>query len=387
MRKHLISLFALLVIVGCSKVEKSESRHQALIDELKAYILANQQSPEDYVIGKCKDHDVVFLGEMHRVKHDPELVQRLIPLLYENGVYTLATEFARREDQPLIDSLLSGEVYDEQLARLITFKQFVHWAYQEYVDIFKAVWTVNQSLQRDARKFRILGVNCSPDWSIMKTPADREVDSLKRLVWGGCGEKDWAEVILEQVNKGEKVLVYSGMHHAFSEYLQPIVDDTGGFIRFENNRLGRHVYEAIGKRAITIFLHSPWIGARGYNDDSFRPVDGIIDEVMQSLGRQFKPVGFDVTGSPFAKLAPQNTVYRAGYENFTLGTFCDGYIYQKPFREYEPVTFIDSFVTEENLDYARRQTPNPSYRYFTVEIYHSIGKEELSKKRRLWRGL
>lgn len=396
MRKHLISLFTMLIIIGCGKVEKSESPHQKLINELKDYILAHWQSPEDYVISKFKDHDVVFLGEMHRVKHDPELIQGLIPLLHENGVNILATEFARSEDQPLIDSLFSGDRYDEQLARLIAFRGGVHWAYQEYVDIYKAAWMVNQSLPTDNPEFRILGVNCSYDWSVLKTREDWELfevptgaktDSLRTLVRRGCTEKNWADVILEAVDRGEKVLVYSGMHHAFSEYLQPIVNKDYEFLGYREDRMGRHVYKAIGKKAITIFLHGVWLPLRVYDDPSVRPADGIIEEVMDSLGEQFAPVGFDVIGTPFGRLAPENAYYRISYGSFTLADYCDGYIYQKPFREHEPVTFIDSFVTEENLDYARRQTPTPLYRNFTVEIYHSVGREELAKKRRLWRGL
>ena len=386
MRKSPLFLFVLLIIIiGCVKVEKGADTHQALIDELKAYILAHQQSPEGYVISKFKEHDVVFLGEMHRVKHDPELIQKLIPLLHENGIYIMATEFARSEDQPLIDSLLCGEVYDEQLARLITFKHYVQWAYQEYVNIYKAAWALNQFLPNDARRFRVLALNCSPDWSVMKTPADREVDSLPRLVWGGCGDRDWADVILKQVEKGEKVLVYSGMHHAFSEYLQPIVNDTGGFIRFENDRIGRYVYEAIGKRAVTIYLHSLWWSAEGYKHNYVRPVDGIVDNVMASLGEQFKPVGFDVAGSPFGKLAPRDAVYCAGYENFTLGNYCDGYIYQKPLREYEVVTFIDNFVTEANLDVAQQQAPDPWFRNAPVEDFVKWGREWLNQWQKRYR--
>ncbi len=396
MKKSLVFIVALLALFACGKSKKSQSPHQALINELKNYILAHHQSPEDYVISKFRDHDVVFLGEMHRIKHDPELIQKLIPLLHESGVYALATEFARSEDQPLIDSLLSGDTYDERLARLITFQGGVYWAYREYVDIFKAAWFLNRSLPKDARGFRILGVNCSCDWSVIKTPEDWDIfqiptgkatDSLRALVWGSCTEKDWADVILDRVEQGEKVLVYSGMHHAFSGYLQPVVNKDYEFVGYREDRMGRHVYEAIGKRAVTVFLHGVWLPPRVFDDLPVRPIDGIIDEVMDSLGERFAPVGFDVVGTPFGRLAPENTYYRITYGSFTLADYCDGYIYQKPFRQYEPVTFIDSFVTEENLDYARQNTPNPSYRDFTLESYNAIGKEDLTKKRRLWRGL
>lgn len=375
-----------LTVVGCGRIERKTAFDPTTINELTAYLLANQQAPEDYVVSRFKEHDVVFLGELHRIKHDPELVQHLIPLLYQSGVYTLATEFARKQDQLLIDSLLGGVTYDESLARLIMFHQVVDWAYREYVDIFKAAWLLNYSLPDNARKFRVLGLNCSPDWSVMKSPADRDVDSLKRLVWGGCTEKDWADVILRQVSNGEKILVYCGMHHAFTEFLQPIVDDTGGFIRFEEDRVGRHVYNAIGKRTFTISLHSPWYGPRDYSL-LVRPADGIVDEAMKSLGSRFEPIGFDVVGSPFANIAPRDAVYRAGYDNFTLGKFCDGYICQKPFSEYEVVSYIDSFITESNLQYAQQQSPNPKFRNATVEEFEEAFKQQLYDWRQTYRGM
>ncbi len=376
--KKIGTLLALLFLSGCSVTEKQAANRETQIDKLKTYLTAHRASPEEYLVRKFQDHDVILLGEMHRIRHDPLLVQKLIPVLKESGIFTLATEFARHEDQVLIDSLLSGDVYDEQLARQITFQQHMSWAYQEYVDIFKTAWTVNKSSSTDTRQFRILGLNCSPDWSFMKTSADREVDSLKRLVWGGCGERDWAEVILEKVELGEKVLVYCGMHHAFSGYLQPIVNDSGGFVRFEEDRLGRHIFEAIGrKRVMTVFLHSPWYGAGGYSDTLVRPCDGMIDDVMTLFGKTFQPMGFDVSGTPFGELAPRNTIYCAGYDNLTLADYCDGYIYQEPFDQSQAVTLIEDFINEDNLIRARQQCPNPYYRDASVEEFVTASRQTL----------
>ncbi len=369
----------LALVLGCGPSGGELGFDRKLITDMADYVLANRQSPEDYVVSKFDDYDVVFLGEMHRIKHDPELVQRLIPRLHQQNVYVLATEFARREDQPLIDSLLQQPAYDEHLARQVTFNQFPHWLYQEYVDIFKAAWELNHSLPDTAPRFRILGVNCSPDWSLVTQAEDRESPQIMKEVWQGCSEKDWADVVIDYVSRGNQVLVYCGIHHAFTEYLQPSVNETGGFQSYIHDRMGRYVFETIGKRAITIYLHSSWWDSTGYSGESVRPADGIVDAVMASLGDRFQPAGFDVTGSPFEEYLIDNAVYRAGHTGFTLADYCDGYIYQKPFSQYETVTVIEDFIDESNIEQARRQTPNPDYREFTAQEFVYDAKKMLQR--------
>ena len=374
----LVIFYIVLTLLSCTNTEKSQVSQEQL-KELQEYITDNHKSPEDYVVDKFNDHEVVILGEMHRCLHDPIFIQKLIPVLHKNGINYLATEFARREDQPLIDSLLKGDIYNDALAQQITFKQFVHWGYREYVDIYKAAWELNQTLQEDEKPFTILAGNDSPDWSVMQTEGDREIDSLKRLVWQGGGEKYWAETILHQVEQGNKVLVYCGMHHAFSEYLQPIVRNDGKFIRFEENRMGRYLYNELDKNVITVFMHGIWLGKGGYNSGRVRPVDGIIDLVMESLDDEFKPVGFDIKDSPFGKLEAQNAVYAHGYDPFTLEKYCDGWIYTKPFKEYQTVSYIDGFINEDNIKHAQQQSPNPYFRDKSVKYFEESITDELQK--------
>lgn len=372
-------------------------------EQLKAYVRSHYMTPEEYVLSKFKDHDVVFLGEHHYFKQDPELVQRLIPLLYQDGIFTLAFEFARHEDQPLIDRLLTAPTYDESLARQILFNQYVFWGYQEYADVFKAAWQLNQQLPRDARKFRILGVNCSADWSVIQKDEDRDDWRVMRKVWRGCDEGDWAGVILgEVVAKREKALAYSGMHHAFTKYRQPIYNEfTHSFVRFGDVRMGNHVYEAIGNRAITIALHDVWFSSQGYDKPETYVADGYIDAAMGEIEPQFRRAGFDTAGTPFGSLPGEKSIYKYGYDRsnlvwgligngiwggiipwwaryeskFTLSMFCDGYIYQKPLSEYEGVTPIKDFVNEENLAQARLQSPDPQFRHASVEeFYREIAK-------------
>ena len=93
--------------LGCSGQPANDAAIAARVDTLQSYLAEHYQTPEDYVISKFADHDIVFLGERHRLKHDVALVQDLIPLLHDAGVYHLGIEFARWADhdfavQPLL---------------------------------------------------------------------------------------------------------------------------------------------------------------------------------------------------------------------------------------------------------------------------------------------
>ena len=368
-----LALALVLFLSGCTGLGDVPADPPPLSDELRAelagWLEANERTPRDYVVGLFSDHDVVFLGEQHRVKHDVELVQSLLEPLYDSGVRFLATEFGRREDQPLIDSLLTQPVWDESLAREVVFRQFVWWGYREYVDVYRAAWEVNRKLPEGAAVFRIVGINDSPDWSHITDEADRDDPDVMRSVWRGGGEHLWAEAILDVVRAGEKVLVHCGIHHAFTDYRQPIVAD-GRFVRFDSSlRCGNHVHEAIGERAATVFLHAPWDGPVGYGSSLRHPADGIIDALMFAEGPH--PAAFDVAGSPFGELRPEDAVYRHGYDDFRLGDFCDGWVYTRPISEYVGVTPIPDWTNEGNLERARSQSPNPGYREASADDFNT----------------
>jgi len=383
-----VAVTVISLVRSCDAVAQEKLPLPVLSDSLRAelsgYLQAHRQTPEEYVISKFKDHDVVILGEQHRARHDPILVQTLIPLLYQEGIYTLGFEFARRIDQPLIDSLLGGKTYDQQLTNEILLRQFVHWGYQEYADIFKAAWQVNQRLRAGERKFRILALNNSPDWSFVKTQADRDNREIRVKVWHGESEKDWADAFLsEVVGKREKALVYCGIHHGFTEYRQPQFFD-GKFQGFVEDRFGRYLYNQLGKKVITVFLHSFWNGAAGWDSDFVYAADGLIDALMATVDSSQWRVGFDVKGTPFEKLTGKTGIYSHGYPDFNLGTFCDGYIFQKPISRYEPVTCIAGYYTEKNIDYARRNAINPWFRDKGIKEFEKACEESRQENSRWW---
>jgi len=116
------------------------------------------QSPEQYVVSKFADHDIVLLGEWHRIDHDVKLVQNLVPLLYKSGVYNLGIEFGAYDFQPKVDALITGQEYDEQLARKLLFDWRYDWGYEEYEDIYRAAWKLNHSLPAGSPKFRVVNL-------------------------------------------------------------------------------------------------------------------------------------------------------------------------------------------------------------------------------------
>ena len=100
MRKGAV-LFAaslLCLLIAAQKLPSNSSFGAK--DELGPYLKVHWMPPEDYVVSKFQNHDIVFIGEWHRVRHDPLLIQALIRRIYQAGIHNLGMEFADHTDQP-----------------------------------------------------------------------------------------------------------------------------------------------------------------------------------------------------------------------------------------------------------------------------------------------
>jgi hypothetical protein len=97
-----------------------------------------------------------------------------------------------------------------------------------------------------------------------------------------------------------------------------------------------------------------------------------------------KRVGFNVMGSPFGKLEDPDTYYSIGYDRFSLDTFCDGYIFQKHFKDFEGCTVDEKFITSENFEEAILTLPNFQARKLIAkpEILIQAMKEDADMKKR-----
>jgi hypothetical protein len=325
-------------------------------NELIDYLRSNWETPENYIISKYRDHDIVFLGEAHHIKHDVELVHNLIPLLYKNGVYNLGIEFGCYEYQEKVDSLITADAYDEDLARWLLFKWGSYWPYKEYLGLYKTAWELNKSIPEDDPRFRIIHLDYRVNWTFIKkdTPASR----LKKVFHKGERDVHMAKVILEEiVRKNQKALIYAGQQHAATHYYHPRYDfKRKKFLHFNKNVMGNLVYRKIPDKVFNICLHYPWPTLESLTEFNY-PVGGVIDTIMKEF--EDKRVGFDIKNTPFGKLRDDSAFYSAGREIFELSEFCDGYVFQKHIGDYEGCSVDFSFVTQENLEEAIDYLPNP----------------------------
>ena len=331
-----IAFTCAVILFGCQNPKKTNADKENV---LVNYLNEHWSTPENYIIKKFDKHDYVIIGEYHRIKHDVDLIVRLIPKLYAGGVYNLAMEFGAYPYQHLVDSLLSLPHFDRKLARTIMFKSEADWAFKEYIDIYEAAWKVNQLPNSDESKFRV--INLAPPFYPCKEGLE--------IFGGHLYDKCMADIVLsELVSKNKRALIIAGTHHSFTKYHQPIYDFAEDRLTtFEKTRMGNILYDTLKERTFNIYLHAPWVSDQGFDKKKVAPVNGVIDSIMRHF--ENKEIGFDVFNSPFGDLTATDTYYAFGYPDFTLKTFCDGYIYQKHFEDYENMTIEENFINPENI--------------------------------------
>lgn len=304
------------------------------------FLKKHGENPENYVISKFKKYDYVFIGEYHRNKQDVDFVANLIPQLYNNGVRNIAYEFYEYANQQKIDSLLTAKEWNDNELHHALSKGFgVCWGYTEYIDLLKRVWEFNKSLKMSQPKFRVVMMQYE------YFPCKKGLE-----VFGGIDpDKFMANVVEKEIiAKGEKALIYCGIHHAFTTYHQPKYDfEQNKLFGLDTGRLGNIIHSKFPEKTFTIILHAPWISDKGLEEQLVKPVNGVIDSAMEFL--KFKPIGFDVKKTFVGTLKSTDSYYALGHNNFKLSDFCDGYIFLLPYNKVQFVTVNSNFYDDYNL--------------------------------------
>jgi hypothetical protein len=352
------------------------------VSPIVAHLRAHWQSPEGYLTRKFAEHDVVLVAEMHGIRHNLELIQNLIPRLYEAGIYNVGMEFGAVEDQEQLDALVQhADTYDEDLARRLMFNYNVGWAYREYMDVYRRAWQLNRSLPPDAPRFRVVNLSYKYDWRHLRGP--RTPYTMRKVFPRGDTERFRAGVVQREIlDRGQKILVITGTIHAFTKYRMPEYDYySPDFVMLRDVTFGNQLEQIAPGRNFTILLHIPWDSKDSTH--LVRPLGGIIDEAMEAFGD--KRVGFDTKGSPFESIHDSSSFYATGYPDFTLATIADGYIFEKPFRDYQGCTVDEQFLTEQNWPAAQEQIPDPDWggRPATRDDYMQRIRDYVDMDRRL----
>ena len=356
-----VPILALVVLVGVFIAESGSAEFTLppLVKvgddqkvELLDYLSARGLPPADYVLEKFEDHDVVLLGELHRIRHDPLFVQELIPALYSRGIRVLGFEFVYTEDQADVDRLLAGAAYDEKLAIDILRRPGGIWPYQEYLDVLKAAWRLNSNLPPDAEPFRLAGLAPRIDFEKIRFGTDGERREERHRL--NSGDSIYAAVIeRESLERGKKMLVYLGRHHAFSRFQHPNLDNNYEFTgSFAQRRAGQRLRAKYPDRVTTVMLHSPfWSPSYG---TWILPFGGVVDQVY---AEHRSPVGFDVQGSPFAGATDSLSMYALGHGRITLADFCDGYIVIDSLANYREATLVPGWFEGMSFSEFKRKLP------------------------------
>lgn len=323
------------------------------------YLSKNKKSPEEYIISKFKNADIILLAENHAVKENLELLQSIIPQLHKNGIYNIGMEFGASEDQEKLDSLITAEEYNEEIAREIMFNYNSGWAFKEYMDIYRKAWEFNKSLPSDNKKFRIVNLSYKYHWdsfSGIRTPENMSIVFPK-----GNTEQYRFNIVEKEISaKNEKILIITGDIHAFTKYKYPVYDFLGtNFVRYENSYFGNLLYRKYGEKTLTILLHKPFDNYPNKQPYLVSPAKGSIEKIMKELNNL--SVGFDLINTPLGKLQ-DNSYYSMGYENFTLSQIYDGYIFIKPINELSSCTIDKQFLTEKNWPTAKSSMADPDWK-------------------------
>jgi len=315
-------------------------------------------APGDYLLTKFRGADVVLLGEDHAVKQSVAFVANMIPKLYAAGVTNLVMEFGAEEDQARLDKLVTAPVYDPQAARQLMSNYNVMWSWQDYRDLYRAVWAFNRSLPKGKPPFRIVNMSYVFDWSGFT--GTRTPETLRHVFPRGMVDQFRAERIAREVlDKGQKALVLTGTLHAFTRFAAGQTQSDGdGFCQRTANALGNRLHAAYGTRITNVMLHQSLPALPGRRDFFEQPGDGAVERIMRLNGNH--PVGFDLRGAPIGSIRDYS-YYGICDRDFTLADLFDGYIFLAPFKDLRAATPDAGFVDEANLERAIEQFPDPDW--------------------------
>lgn len=323
--------------------------------------ITDAPDPATYILSRLRTHPVVIFGEAHWIREEVTLVRDLVPALPDTGVRTLAIEVLQASMQPTIDEVVSAEQWDESRAMAIVREAGMPW--EEYLQIVEAVWAARRVHGNDS--LQLLALGPGHDWRD-RLPAGETYDSFM------------ASRVKDALAEGRgSVLVYTGLHHAFTRYMQPETT-LDGRARAFMIRTGNILRWDLGERVFTITMHRPIPCGAGEQWEHCEPLGGVIDCAASRTGA--RPFGFDVATSPFATLrfGPRD-LYVPGYPDLRLVDFVDGLVWFAPPDALHPTTLVplDRYApTDDAIQRLESSNPFDDRTGLSFEDLEQLWKDE-----------
>jgi hypothetical protein len=287
---------------------------------ISVYLREKSQTPLNYIMSKATTHQITILGEGHWLRQDVVLVGSLIPHFQKANI-DLAAEIFPASEQARIDELITAPKWNESAANAVM--RIASWPYREYRDLLRAAWAANQNATRPI-KFVALGP--PDDWRSQLLPRGLTYDSFM------------ADLVTRHISETKRrVVVYCGMHHAFTRYYQAELNNQGQ-ARGYMDRMGNILYRSFGEQVFLIALHKAiWCGDPA-KPSYCLPFGGQIDCGAAKLD---KAIGFDVVSSPIAELNfDSGDYYGFGHPNLRFVDYTDGYVWTGPIESLRSVSLI-----------------------------------------------
>ena len=287
---------------------------------LVTHLQDHSRTPLEYVMSSATSHRITLIGEAHWFQGDVNLVGALIPGLQKADI-DLAVEVFPASEQSRIDELIAAPKWDQQKANMIV--RAARWPYQEYRDLLRAAWSANQGAER---RMKIVGLGPPPNWRDVLTSRGISYDAFM------------ADLVAKHVNQTRRrMVVYSGMHHAFTRYYMSELDNAGK-TRAYMDRMGNILSRQFGEEVFLIALHKPiWCGSPAQPSYCL-PFRGRIDCAGAKVGH---PFGFDIVGSPLADLRFEpGDYYLYGHPSLRFVDYADGYVWLGPIEAVRLVAII-----------------------------------------------
>jgi len=312
--------------------------------------------PLDYALEKCREHQIVVLGELHGQKDYVDFFLQLIPEAYHKaGMRYVILEVCKFDDNPRIEKLVEGATYDRNLALEIARSgPWASWNSKEYWDIFEVVWKLNKSLPPGAEHMKVIGMDVNVDlplnwmWTNKKLIDKIQIEQAKREIplISKRDELMAAAIEDEVIKNGAKGMVWVGAHHAFANYAQPRVNDEGIVIS-EWPRMTMLLSRQYRDRIFQIDFHR----RHDSPENIFKKYKGgkpVFSEMLEKImaARENKPVGFDVSSSPLANVRDSRSYYFHFQPNVRFADLCQGFIFLKPLAKILPCRKFENFVSD-----------------------------------------